>query len=130
MTNTADENKPSNSGLPFDSLSLKLESLKYLLLEDWILNNIVEVPSARLPLKTAYLFYAHYCNMERLPRVPIQAFNRTLTEVMTLQWPAARRRRSARGTMYDNITLKDWVPEPEGPPSLREPSSVLALCSA
>lgn len=130
MTTPADKNNPSKGGLPFDPLLLKLDSLQFLLLEDWILLNIVEVPSARLPLKTAYLFYRHHCAIEGLPCVPIQAFNRTLANILPSQWPTARRRRSARGTMYDNITLKDWAPKTEGLPCWREPSSLLALCSA
>lgn len=132
MTNNPGERDPSFRDLPypFNPDELKLESLKYLILESWIVHNIVEVPSARLPLKTAYLFYSHYCLVEDLPSVPIQAFNRGLTSVLSSRWPAARRRRTARGTLYENLTLKGWVPDDSAPPVEGISPELVVLCAA
>lgn len=111
MTTNPEGNTFSDPNPPIDSNSLKLDSLKFWLLDRWIALNIVEVPSARLPLKTAYTFYLIYCYKEELPCVPIQAFNRTLQVIQASRWPSARKRRSARGILYENLTLRAWVPE-------------------
>lgn len=116
MTKDTNDRNRSYEGLPFDPESLKLESLQYLLLDKWMTNNIAEVPSARLTLKTAYLFYLRYCDAEGIPCVPIQSFNRVLTELMSSRWPMSRRRRTARGTLYENMTLRDWVPKHQDKP--------------
>lgn len=97
MTTSPEGRAFSGLTLPIDTNSLKLDSLKFLLLDHWIALNIVEVPSARLPLKTAYTFYVIHCDKEELPCVPIQAFNRTLHAIQASRWPSTRKRRAVRG---------------------------------
>jgi len=96
--------------------ALKRQSMRYIAMETWVRNYLVQMTSAQLTLKTAYSAYHQWCDLTRTPKVPIQAFNRALASRQAAEWPLVRRKRTANGVLYLNLTLRSWAetaPAPE-----------------
>lgn len=88
---------------------LKNQSLRYIALNRWVHSHLVEMASAQLPLKTAYAAYRQWCHVTGTAQVPIQAFNGILANWPATEWPTVRRRRTAKGIVYQNLTLRSWA---------------------
>lgn len=100
-----------------DEDTLKNQSLRYIALNDWVHGHLIEMASAQLPLKTAYAAYGQWCGLTSTAQVPIQAFNGVLAGWPATEWPTVRRKRTAKGIVYLNLTLRSWVeaaPSPGG----------------
>lgn len=87
---------------------MKKDSLKFTILDHWLVKNLKELKNARLKLKIAYLAYSTYCESRDYPVVPIQGFSKILLSLQPT-WPTSYRRRTSRGTLLINLTLSTWV---------------------
>lgn len=104
---------------------LRKESLKYIALKWWLSQHLTEMPSARLPLKTAYMAYTQWCDLTNSPEVTIQAFNRAISEHRPDAWPNVRKKRTALGILYVNLTLKAWAASLPAPHNVYPPEGCL-----
>lgn len=103
-----------NPRLPDEDIQ-KRRSLRYIYLNGWVRGHLVEMASAQLPLKTAYAAYGQWCDLTSTDQVPIQAFNSTLANWPAAEWPTVRWKRTAKGIVYLNLTLRNWAEATSSP---------------
>ncbi len=92
-----------------DEDALRKQSLKYIAMHSWVRAYLIEMTAAQLALKTAYAAYRQWCDLTNTPWVPIQAFNKAITSGPGTDWPSVGKKRTAKGIVYQNLTLRTWA---------------------